>query len=157
VIEEIEAIGDFGVDILTKLIINDIYYTGYLPQDLKKSIFIPLRKKDDAVECEDHRTICIMSHVTKIFLRVILRRIRNKIRPEIAEVQCRFVKDSGTRNAIYIIRTLFERTIEVKINQYLCFIDYTKVFDKVRHKKLIDILNSINIDGKDIRLIRNLY
>ena len=90
VIEEIEAIGDFGVDILTKLM-NDIYDTGYLPQDLKKSIFIPLPKKDGAVECEDHRTICIMSHVTKIFLRVILRRIRNKIKPEIAEVQCGFV------------------------------------------------------------------
>jgi hypothetical protein len=57
----------------------------------------------------------------------------------------------------YILRTLIERTIEVKINLYLCFIDYTKAFDKVKHKELIDVLNSINIDGKDIRLIRNLY
>ena len=57
VIEEIAALGDFGVDILTRML-NDIYNTGYLPHDLKKSIFIPLPKIDRAIECEDHRTIC---------------------------------------------------------------------------------------------------
>ena len=50
-----------------------------------------------------------------------------------------------------------ERTIEVQKNVFMCFIDYEKAFDKVRHSQLIEILQSINVDGKDIRLITNLY
>ena len=52
--------------------------------------------------------------------------MRNKITPEIAEEQCGFVKDKGTRNAIYMLRTLTERAIEIQRDLYLCFIDYTK-------------------------------
>ena len=40
---------------------------------------------------------------------------------------------------------------------FLCFIDYTKAFDKVQYHNLIEILDSINIDGKDLRLLTNLY
>ena len=59
-------------------------------------------------------------------------RMRNQIRPEISNVQCGFMKDTGTRNAIFILRHLCEKAIEVKKDLYLCFIDYTKAFDKVR-------------------------
>ena len=61
-----------------------------------------------------------------------MARMRNKITPEIAEEQCGFVKDKGTRNAIYLymLRTLTERAIEIQKDLYLCFIDYTKAFDK---------------------------
>lgn len=51
-VEEIQALGNFGSEVLTKLF-NDIYDTRYLPQDLKKSIYIPLPKKDRAIDCED--------------------------------------------------------------------------------------------------------
>ena len=61
-----------------------------------------------------------------------MARVRNKITPEIAEEQCGFVKDNGTRNAIYMLRTLTERAIEIQRNLYLCFIDYTKAFDKLK-------------------------
>lgn len=98
-----------------------------------------------------------MSHVTKILTRIILKRIRNKIRPEIAAEQCGFVADSSTSNAIYILRTLIERTIEVQVDLYICFIDYSKAFDKVRHIKLLKIMERINIDGKDLRVIKSLY
>ena len=52
---------------------------------------------------------------------------------------------------------LMERAIEVQKDLYLCFIDYSKAFDKVRHSDLFDILQGINCDGKDLRVIRNLY
>ena len=65
--------------------------------------------------------------------------------------------DTGFRNAIFSLRTLMERAIEVQKDLYLCFIDYSKVFDKVKHYDLFDILLRHNCDGKDLRVIRNLY
>ncbi|GFN77761.1 endonuclease-reverse transcriptase [Plakobranchus ocellatus] len=98
-----------------------------------------------------------MSHITKILLKIIMLRIRNKIKPEIAEEQCGFVEDKGTSNAIYILRTLIERTLEVQKDVYLCFIDYTTAFDRVRHDEIITELKQLNIDGKDLRIIKTMY
>ena len=107
---------------------------------MKKSIFIAIPKKTATTECEQHRTISLMSHITKILLRIIMMRVRNKIKPEIAEEQCGFVDGKGTMNAIYLLRTLMERSLEHQKDIFLCFIDYTKAFDRVRHANLIDII-----------------
>src|SRR5437870_6695400 len=98
-----------------------------------------------------------MSVVIKVILRILMQRMRNKIRPEIDKIQCGFMNDTGTRNAIFILRNICERTVEVNKNLYLCFIDFTKAFDKVRHNKLRNMLQDLDLDGKDIRLVRNLY
>ena len=74
-----------------------------------------------------------------------------------SQQQCGFIKDKGTRNAIYMIRTLTERATEIQKDLYLCFIDYTKAFDKLRHEEIMSILYSLNIDGKDLRIVRNIY
>ena len=94
-----------------------------------------------------------MSHVAKIILRVLLLRARSKIRPEISEEQYGFMQDKGTRNAIYTLRTLAEMQRDI----FLCFIDYSKAFDRVKHKELMQMLSELDIDGKDLRLVRNLY
>jgi len=52
---------------------------------------------------------------------------------------------------------LSERAIEMQRNLFLCFIDYSKAFDNVKHEKLLEMLEDIQIDGKDLRIIRNLY
>ncbi|GFO41170.1 endonuclease-reverse transcriptase [Plakobranchus ocellatus] len=96
-----------------------------------------------------------MSHITKILLKLIMQRIRNKIKSEIAEEQCGFVEDKGTSNAIYILRTLIERALEVQKDVYLCFIDYTKAFDRVHYDEIITQLKQLNIDGKGLRNNKN--
>ncbi|KAK3773584.1 hypothetical protein RRG08_022293 [Elysia crispata] len=63
----------------------------------------------------------------------------------------------GTANAIYILRQIIERTLEVNKDLYVCFIDYTKAFDRVRHEEIITILQQLNIDGKDLRIIKTIY
>ena len=70
VIEMIKALDDFGIEKLT-IMANEIYDTGKIPQDLSKSIFIALPKKPGTIECELHRTISLMSHITKVILRVL--------------------------------------------------------------------------------------
>ena len=97
-----------------------------------------------------------MSHVTKLILCVIMARTKVKIQQEISDVEYGFVKDSGTRNSIFILRMLCERSIEMQQKLFLCFIDYTKAFNKVQHQSLIQILDSINIDGKNLHLLTSL-
>ncbi len=155
-VELIKSLEEFGVEKLTELL-NEVYDTGDIPEDMSKSIFIALPKKPGATECGMHRTISLMSHITKILLKILLNRVKNKTDPEIGVEQCGFVKDTGTRNAIIMLRILSERAIQVNQDIYACFIDYTKAFDKVQHEKLFDILQNLNIDGKDLRVIRNLY
>ena len=155
-IEVIVTMEDLGIEITTKLL-NLIYDSGTIPDDLIKSIFITLPKSPGATECELHRTISLMSHITKLLLRVLMNRMRKSVRPEISRTQFGFVPDKGTRNAIFTLSMLMERCIEVQQDLFICFIDYSKAFDKVKHDELFKILENLDIDGKDLRIIRNLY
>ena len=73
--------------VLVTDIANEICNKGEFPTDLSKSVFITLPKKTGAIECELHRTISLMSHVTKLILLVLLQRIRGALSPEMADVQ----------------------------------------------------------------------
>ena len=84
-----------------------------------ESIFVAIPKVEGTLECSKHRTISVMSQITKILLRVILSRVRSKIRPEISEEQFGFVAWKGTQNAIYSFRVLSERVTEVQKDLYL--------------------------------------
>ena len=55
-----------------------------------------------------------MSHITKLLLRVVMQRTRERIKPEIGEGQCDFVENTGTRNAIFMVHVLSERAIEMQ-------------------------------------------
>ena len=156
VIEMIDALEEYGVEKLTD-VINKIYNDGQFPKDLAQSIFIALPKKHGAVDCEQHRTISLMSHVTKIVLRILLLRARSRITPEIGNQQFGFVKDAGTRNGIFVVRSITERAVEMQKDVFVCFIDYTKAFDKVKHKELFEDLSSLDLHGKDLRLMTSLY
>ena len=80
--EMIITLEDIGIDTLHKLF-NKMYDTGEIPSDIAKSIFITLPKKPSTKNCEEHRTISLMSHTVKLLLKVIIHRIRNKLHPEI--------------------------------------------------------------------------
>ena len=86
-----------------------------------------------------------------------MTKARKSIRPETGKEQFGFDQDAGTRNDIFSMRMMSERAIQMQQNIYLCFIDYSKAFDKVRHEELLEMLQELDINGKDLRLIRNLY
>lgn len=155
-VEMIEALDKFGIERVTRLA-NLIYDTGYIPQKMRESIFITIPKKEGAMECEKHRTICIMSQLGKILLSIIRNRIEKKIDNNVGEEQYGFRKGKGTVNAIFVLRMIMERAIEVQKDIYLCFVDFEKAFDTVRHEDMINMLKDIGLDGKDIRVLKNLY
>ena len=154
--EMIKALDDEGIKKITELC-NPVYNTGYLPPDMSSSIFVRLPKKVKATECSEYRTLSLMSHILKILLKVILKRNKHNIESVISETQSGFMAGKGTREGIYNIRTIIERYIKCWNNIYLCFIDYENAFDIVKHAKIIECMENLDIDGKDISLIRILY
>ena len=64
---------------------SKIYETGITPEEWLQSTFVTIAKKQNAKKCEEHRTISLMSHTLKIFLKVIHRRIYKKLEENIAE------------------------------------------------------------------------
>ena len=82
-----------------------MYDTGEIPDDLVKSIFISLPKKPKATMCGDYRLISLMPHITKIFLRVVLNRIKTIIDIEMDEAQFGFLPGRGTREGILYAST----------------------------------------------------
>ena len=134
---------------LTKML-NRIYSREHLPEDLRTSVLIALPKNPGATECGQHCTISLMSQTTKLLVRIIMLKKRIKIKLEITEQQCDFGETKGTTDAMYILRTLEERAIGVQEDLYLCFIDYNKAFDTIKHENLNSILTTLNIDGRDL-------
>ena len=155
-IEMLWAIKEMAVKTIT-IIANELYMENQDAEQLIKSVFITIPKVSGTLDCEKHRTISIMSQITKIILKVILKRIRGKIRREVAEEQCGFVEGKGTSNTIFILRMMAERTIEKQRDLYLCFIDYEKAFDRVKHTHSMHMLENIGIDQNDPNIIRKLY
>uniref|UniRef100_A0A8D9AT98 Craniofacial development protein 2 n=1 Tax=Cacopsylla melanoneura TaxID=428564 RepID=A0A8D9AT98_9HEMI len=155
-IEFMKLLNETGVKKLTKMY-NKIYETGILPQPWLTSEFITLPKSTGAKRCEEYRTISLMSHLLKLFLKIIHRRIYNKCELLISQNQFGFVNAVGTREALFAVQVLVQRCRDVNCDVYICLIDYKKAFDRVQHKKLMEILKTCGIDEKDQRIIRNLY
>ena len=107
-LEMLKALGNLAVEKLTPLA-NKIHESGELISQMSKSVFIAIPKVQGTLECEKHRTISIMSLITKILLRVILTRIRNKIRSQISKEQYGFFKGKGIRNARIVLRILIKK------------------------------------------------
>ena len=101
--EQLKALDEESLKILTD-ILNDIYNTRIIPNDLKQSVFIKIPKKPKAVECTEYRTICLMSHVTKLLLRIIMDRNEAIFEREISKGQTGFRSGLGTWEGIFNIR-----------------------------------------------------
>ena len=151
-IELIQALDDLGAEWMTK-IVNKIYEEGHFPTDMSRSVVITLPKKAGTTKCELHRTISLMSHMTKVTLKILLQQMRGKTKGEISEEQFGFMPDKETGNTIFTLRMITERCVEVQKDVYICFIDYTKAFDTVQHVTLFEVLQELDVNGKDLELI----
>lgn len=151
-----KVVGERGMKELVGLS-RDMYERGYWPKDFTRVVMIPLKKKPNAVECEDHRTISLISHASKILLKILTKRIEAKAKEFIGKNQFGFRKGCGTREAIGVIRMLCERSIENDNQVYICFVDFEKAFDRVNWEKMMEVLKFIQVDWRDRRMIKELY
>ena len=136
---------------------HQIWKTQQWPQDWKRSIFIPILKKGNAKECPNYHTIALISHTTKVMLKILQARLQQYVNQEIPDVQVRFRKGRRTRDQIATIHWIIKKAREFQKNIYFCFIDYAKAFDCVEHNKLWKILKEMGIPDHLACLLRNLY
>ena len=106
------------------------------PQDWKRSVFIPTPKKDSAEESSTYHTIVLISHASKVILKIIQARLQQYMNRELPDVQAGFRKGRGTRDQIANIHWIMEKARKFQKNIYFCFIEYAKAFDCVDHNKL---------------------
>ena len=115
---------------------QQIWKTQQWPQDWRRSVFIPITKKGNAKECSNYHTIALISHASKVMLKILQARLQQYVNREFPDVQAGFRKDRGTRNQIANIRWITEKAREFQKNIHFCFIDYAKAYDCVDQNKL---------------------
>ena len=155
-IEFLKAGGDEAIRVMTNLC-NSIWKMKTWPNDWKKSIYIPIYKKGDQKECGNYRTIALISHASKILLKVLQKRLEAFLIPELPIEQAGFRRGRGTRDHISNLRWLMERARDNQRELFMCFIDYKKAFDCVDHQRLWNTLKGMGVPEHLIVMLSNLY
>ena len=124
------------------------------PQDWKKSAFVLIPKKGNAKECSNYGTVVLISHASKVMLKILQARLQKYMNWEPPDVLAGFWK--GKRNQ----RSNWQNSVhhrEFQKNIYFCFIVYVKAFECVGHNKLWKILKKMGISNHLTCLLRILY
>src|SRR5580700_3917209 len=153
--EFLKVLGEEGTRELVGMC-KEMYDVGVWPEDFTRVVMIPLQKKANAVDCEDHRTISLISHASKIMLKILAKRIEAKAKGFIGQNQFGFKKGVGTRDAIGVMRMLCERNLEHGNDVYICFVDFEKAFDRVNWIKMMEVLKLPGVDWRDRRPMSDL-
>ena len=103
-----------------------VWKTQQWPQDEKRSVFIPIPKKGNAKEYSNYQRVALISHTSKVVLKILQARLQKYVNCELPDVQAGFRKGRGTRDQIANICWITEKPREFQKNIYFCFIDYTK-------------------------------
>ena len=108
-------------------------------------------------ECSNYHTIALISHASKVMLKILRARLQQYMNCEIPDGQAGFRKGRRTRDQIANNCWIIKTAREFQKNIYFCFIDYAKAFDCLEHNKLWKILKEMRIPDHLTCLLRNLY
>ena len=124
---------------------------------LEKDTFHSNPKERQCQKCSNYCAVALISHTSKVMLKIPQARLQQNMNRELPDVQAGFRKGRGTRDQIANICWIIKKAREFQKNIYLCFIDYTKAFDCVDHNKLWKILKEMGIPDNLTCLLRNVY
>ena len=132
-------------------ICQQIWKTQQWPQDWKRSVFIPILKKGNAKECSNYCTIALISHASKVMLKILQARLQQYMNHELPDIK--LVLDKAEEPEIKLPTSAGSwKKQEFQKNIYFCFIDYAKVFDCVTHNKLENSERDRNTRPPDLPL-----
>ena len=113
-------------------ICQQILKTQQWPQDWKRSVFIPIPKKGNTKECSIYRTIALISHTSKVMLKILQARLHQYVNHELPDVQAGFRKGRGTRdqlaNILWIIKKAREFQKNISISAVLTMLKLLTVW-----------------------------
>jgi exonuclease III len=127
------------------------------PKEWTQSLVIPLPKKGNLKLCQNYRTISLISHPSKVMLRIILNRLKSKAEELLAEEQAGFRAGRSTVEQIFNCRVIIEKHLQHQQELFHNFIDFKKAFDRVWHDGLWQVLRGFNIDEGLVQVIQELY
>ena len=110
-VELFQILKDDTVKVLHS-ICQQIWKTQQWPQDWKKSVFIPIPKKGNAKKWSNYRTVALISHSSKVMLRILQARLQQYVNRELPDVQAGYRKGRGTRDQIANIHCIIEKARE---------------------------------------------
>ena len=139
------------------IICNNIWRRGEWPTLWTQSLFITLPKNSNLQLCQNYRTISLISHPSKVLLKIILNRLKPEAEKIIAEEQAGFRPGRSTTEQIFNLRILCERYLQHQQDLYPVFIDFRKAFDRVWHAALWATMRLYNINTNLINVIQNFY
>jgi len=138
-------------------ICNKIWQTGEWPTPWTQSLIITLPKKGNLQQCQNYRTISLISHPSKVMLKILLNRLKPQAEEIIAEEQAGFRPRRSTTEQIFNLRILCERYLQHQRDLYHVFVDFKKAFDRVWHAALWATMRLYNINANLIKVIESLY
>ena len=133
--ELLQAGGEDVINALTT-ICNKIWQTEEWPTPWIQSLVITLPKKGNLQQCQNYRTTSLISHSSKVMLKIILTRLTPQAEKIIAEEQAGFRAGSSTTEQIFNLRILYEKYLQHRQDLYHVFVDFKKTFDRVWHAAL---------------------
>ena len=153
--ELVQAGGEAIIDMLL-IICNKIWQTRKWPTPWIQPLIITLPKKGNLQLCQNYRAISLISHPSKVMLR-ILNRLKPQAEEIIKEEQAGFRAGKSTTEQIFNLRVLCEKYPQHQQSIYHVFVDFKKAFDRVWHAALWATMNLYNINDNLIRAIECLY
>ena len=147
--------GEEVIEILQD-ICNKILKTGIWPEDWTTLILIPIPKRA-SFKCADHGTIALISHASKVMLKILQKRIAPTVESLLGDFQAGFRAGGGTAEQVTNFRILCEKYIERDSKVFLNFVDYRKAFDRVWHDAIWAVLRKYGIDENIMRALEQLY
>ena len=155
--EAIHVCGETGIQWLTT-IFQKAWEERRVPEDWQKAIVVPIwKKKGSKKDCSSYRGISLLSHVVKMYAKILEQRTRAKTEHLLSDAQFGFRKGRGCTHAIFALRQLCERAIEYDQDLHLVFVDQEKAFDRVNRDKLWRVLEQYGVMGQLLDNIRAIY
>jgi len=155
--EMLKASGDLGILWLTN-VIKQVWQTGVIPPDWKKEIILPIYKgKGSPKDCKNYRGLSLLSTPGKVFVMVLLNKVRDQLLAHRRVEQSGFTPGRSTINRIFTLNTIIQSRKEFQEPLWIAFVDLKAAFDSVDRMALWKLLHSLCLHSKVVDLMEGLY
>ena len=148
-----------GNAIITQLVrlFNQIIIKKYIPKSWKEAKIILLHKKGDKSDIKNYRPISLLSHLYKLFTKIVQNRLKKELDAQQPREQAGFREGFSTTDHLHAINQLIEKSNEYQLDLCIGFIDYEKAFDSIEHLNLFQALREIGINEGYVCILEDIY